>query len=711
MFPAESVVIQPVPSKVSFGPFIFDRSNGLLRDGSREIPVPPRVLGVLDLLVSRAGTVVPKQELIDTVWKDAFVTDTSLAEAISVLRQALGDDPQSPQYVQTVHRRGYRFVAPIAVVPPSPAEPTRLSVAPSEHHPPSLSSQLVPWGIASLCLMLAVVAVWQYTHFRPPGAPVVRMRIEPASGTVFDTRAPALALSPDGRLLAWSACDSRCRLYMRALDQLDPQGLAGTDGGSAPFFSYDGRWIGFFASGKLQKVAVAGGMPVVITDAAQPFGAVWLPDRHIVFAASERGGLMRVSESGGTVEPLTVPTADAGEVRHSWPALAPGERALLFTIATSPHDEAAPRIGLLSINQRSAWQTIVENAEIARAVSSDYIAFSRANEIHAVAFDRARQAIAGADQAVIDGVAPAQFAVARSGAIVYSMAADGATRPSLTWIPSGQPVSNDLAALQDLNVTSDGSRVAGVSGSDIWVADMSRETTTRLTHGGTNVGPVWSGDGSAVYYAATSGGVFEAWTRDSSGTQPAKRLLSAARQRRNVFPSSVSRDGQLMAYTESGGPTRGDVKVINVGTGATVAAIETPFDETHGVLSPDARSLAYQSDESGRWEVYVLKLDDRQRIPISSAGGREPRWAPDGSTLFYRADAAMRVSIDGTGHPLSAPVAVPLPNGFVVAGVATGNRVLARRSGESSPMRAALTLEWARDLQRIIGPPATALPR
>jgi serine/threonine-protein kinase len=713
MLPAESLVIQPVPSKVSFGPFVFDRSNGLLRDGSREIPVPPRVLGVLDLLVARAGTVVPKQELIDTVWKDAFVTDTSLAEAISVLRQALSDDPQSPQYVQTVHRRGYRFVAPIAAVSTSPVETSRLSAAGagSEQHVPSISSQLVPWGIASLCLMLAVVAVWQYTHFRPPDAPVVRMRIEPAPGTAFDTRAPALALSPDGRLLAWSACDSGCRLYMRPLDQLDPQRLRGTDGASAPFFSYDGRWIGFFASGKLQKVAVAGGMPVVITDAAQPFGAVWLRDRHIVFAASERGGLMRVSESGGAVEQLTVPSADAGEVRHSWPALAPEERALLFTIATSPHDEATARIGLMGVDQRSVWRTIVEDADIARAVSSDYIAFSRANEIHAVAFDRARQAIAGADQAVITGVAPAQFAVARSGAIVYSMAADDATRPSLTWIPPGQPISSDLAALQDLNLAYDGSRVAGVSGADIWVGDVSRGTTTRLTHGGMNVSPVWNADGAAVYYAAASGSAFEAWARDSSGTQPAKRLLSAAPQHRNVFPSSVSRDGQLMAYTESGGPTRGDVKVINVGTGATIAAIETPFDETNGVLSSDGRLLAYQSDESGRWQIYVLNLDDRQRISISSAGGREPRWAPDGSTLFYRGDIPMRVSIEGTGHPLSAPVPVQMPENSVVAGVTAGNHILARRSGESSPMHAVLTLEWVRDLQRILGPPATALPR
>ena len=712
MLSAESLVVPPEPAKVSFGPFVFDRANGLLRDGQREIPLPPRVLGILDLLVARAGTVVPKQELIDTIWKDAFVTDTSLAEAVSVLRQALGDDPQSPQYVQTVHRRGYRFVAPTTALATTSTDHNRhpVSTNPPEPDAPSIGRVFAPWAIASVCLILAIVAVWQNTRYRPPTTPVVRMRIEPASGTAFDTRAPALAVSPDGLLLAWSACDSICRLYLRPLDQLDPRAVPGTDGASAPFFSYDGRWIGFFAAGKLQKVAVAGGMPVAITDAAQPFGAAWLPDGHIVFAASERGGLMRVSESGGAAEQFTVPSADAGEVRHCWPALAPGERALLFTIATSPHDEAASRIGLMSVDRRTAWQTIAENADIARAVSPDYVAFSRGNEIHAVAFDRARQAIAGAEQAVINGVAVAQFAVARSGAIVYAMAAD-ATPPSLTWIPSGRLVSSDLAALQDLTATRDGSQVAGVSASDIWVGDVNRGTTTRLTHGGRNVSPVWSGDGAAVYYAAASSGAFEAWTRDSSATQPAKRLLSAATQHRNVFPSSVSRDGQLMAYTENGGSTRGDVKVMNLRTGATVATIETPFDETNGVLSPDGRSLAYQSDESGRWEIFVLNLADRQRIPISSAGGREPVWAPDGGALFYRGDAPMRVSIDGSGHPTSPAAAVPIPDGFVVAAVAAGDRILARRSGESSPMHAALTLEWARDLQRILGPPATALPR
>jgi serine/threonine-protein kinase len=715
MFPAESDPSPRGPTTLEFGPFVFDRANGLLRNEGREVPLPPRVLGVLDLLVSRAGAIVSRQALIDTVWKDAFVTDTSLAEAISVLRQALGDDPQAPKYIQTVHRRGYRFVAPVTPGPTTHVQSLLAPATPSveeQRTGPSISRQLLPWGIALLCTVLAAIAVWQYTHFRAPLAPVVRMRIEPAAGTVFDSRASALAVSPDGLLLAWSACDSACRLYVRALDQLDPRAIPGTEDASAPFFSPDGRWIGFFAGGKLRKVAAAGGMPVVVTEAPQPFGAVWLPDGHIVFAASERGGLMRVSDGGGGAEQLTIPSADAGEVRHCWPALAPGGRALLFTVATAPQGEAPGRIALLPIGQRTDWQTILENADVARSVSADYIAFSRGSEIHAVAFDRARQAVAGADETVVGNMAPAQFAIGSSGAFVYATSGDN-VRPSLTWIPAGNgAVSGDLAALEDLKLAPDGSRVAGVDEGDLWVGDINRGTTTRLTHAGTNVGPVWSGDGASVYYAARSdGGPFEAWIRDASGAAPAKLTLAAAARHRHVFPTSVSHDGKLMAYTETGGPTRGDVKVAEVSSGSTIASIDTPFDETNGVLSPDARLLAYQSDESGRWEIYLLKLDDRQRIPVSSSGGRDPMWTANGSALVYRtSNATMRVAIDQSGHPIGAPALLATPAGAAVVGIAD-DRILARTSGEMPPGRAVLTLEWSRDLQRILGPAATALPR
>lgn len=270
-------------SGLTFGPFTFDSNSRLLKRDGIELPLPPRVLGVLEALLHRAGDVVPRQELIDSVWKDAFVTDTSLAEAVSVLRQTLGDDPQSPSYIQTLHRRGYRFVAPVAeTAPPEKVAGTFSEKVPATYfHPtalntrgggpgveagpsrvePSIAGQILPWSIATICFILAAVAVREAVKDREAAAaPVTRLTVAPAPGTRFDTRAPALALSPDASRAVWSGCDnSGCRLFVRDSDRLDATTIAGTDDAAAPFFSPDGRWLGFFADGHLKKVALTGG--------------------------------------------------------------------------------------------------------------------------------------------------------------------------------------------------------------------------------------------------------------------------------------------------------------------------------------------------------------------------------------------------------------------------------------------------------------------
>ena len=291
-----------------FGAFAFDTHTRLLTRDGQELALPPRVLGVLELLLERAGNVVPRQDLIDTVWKDAFVTDTSLAEAVSVLRQVLGDDPQAPTYIQTRHRRGYRFVAPVTIegqpastVNDAPLRQAAASAPPADIVSPSIGGQLVPWSAAVICGFIAIAAVWQMTrHSATQSVPAARFTIAPVAGTVLDSAAPAVAVSPDGRQIAWSACDGTgCRLYVRPLDRLDASVVAGTDGAHAPFFSSDSRWIAFFADGRLKKVALAGGTPATLADASTPLGGVWI-DREVVFAGSPSGGLMRVSATAAS---------------------------------------------------------------------------------------------------------------------------------------------------------------------------------------------------------------------------------------------------------------------------------------------------------------------------------------------------------------------------------------------------------------------------
>ena len=258
----------------------------MLRRAGEELPLPPRVVGVLEVLLRRAGDVVPRQELIESVWKDAFVTDTSLAEAVSALRQALGDDPQTPTYVQTLHRRGYRFVAPVTEAPLD-ADRSAARSGPSggagQADAPPIAGWIFPWSAAAILAVVAAAAVWHAATARQTADPaVVRFAMPLSPGTRLDARAPALAISPDATVAAWSACDAAgCRLYTRTLQRMNPEIVPGTEGAAAPFFSPDGNWIGYFADGRLKKVSLAGGAPVSLSDAPDARGAIWTPG-HII---------------------------------------------------------------------------------------------------------------------------------------------------------------------------------------------------------------------------------------------------------------------------------------------------------------------------------------------------------------------------------------------------------------------------------------------
>ncbi len=707
MVPAASTAV------VRFGVFTFDRGERLLRCGTEEIALPPRVLGVLDLLLDRAGEVVPRQTLIDSVWKDAFVTDTSLAEAVSFLRQALGDDSQSPTYIQTVHRRGYRFVAPVVDAQP-PASSAHGAEALSDVVKPSIAGTLVPWTIATVCALAAAAAIWQLTYHNARLPPVVRLAVDPPRGMSLDPRGPALAVSPDGAHVVMAACEtSGCRLFIRAVDQLSAVPIAGTEDASAPFFSPDGLWIGFFGGGKLKKVALSGGAPVTLADAPQVFGATWLPDAAIGFADSRFGGLKRVSDSGGTPVPLTEPAA--GELGHAWPAVLPDGRAIVFSVATSPLQGAPGPVAVVPYapggrSSAGPARVIVDAAELARPAGPDYLVYSRAGDLHALPFDRIRLAPAGAQQVALSGITPLQFAVSTSGALVYGVAPEEPPEVIHTvGSPAGQGLG-DIADARAVSLSPDGRRATVVSDdgstSDIWITDLSRGTTTRLTHGGINVMPVWNRDGSAVYYASRQHGRFEIWQRDSGATQAAVRRLRF--EDGDAFPTSVA-DATLVFTVARRGA---GIWSVPTDGGQPAPLVDTAFDETDGALSPDGKMLAYQSDESGRWEVYLLRLRDKRRAALSAGGGVAPFWARDGTTVFFQSGTSlMKSTISAAGDVLSATPVGSVGATARAIGLSPDGGVSLAEGGRPGTTQVVLTLEWLRELRRQLGPPGSVLPR
>jgi eukaryotic-like serine/threonine-protein kinase len=697
-----------IAPRLTFGPFTFDRGSRLLRRGEDLVSLPPRVVAVLELLLERAGDIVPRQELIDSVWKDAFVTDTSLAEAVSFLRQSLGDDSQAPGYIQTVHRRGYRFIAPVTPHLRAEAEPVRVErdAASSERVSPSIPRQLLPWSVAALSLATAAAAVWHLAARSTAAPPGVRFEVVAPAGTEFDSRAPALAVAPGGSHLVWSGCaGAACRLYVRAIDRIEATPLAGTDGAAAPFVSPDGRWIGFFAGGKLRKVGIRGGAPVPLADSADALGGAWTPDGRIIFAGA-RLGLTVVGENGGDARPLTVPQPRDGEVRHAWPSLAADGATLLFTVLTAASGDNDGRIAIMRAAEPAeprSWKTILDGATRAHAIGGDAIVFSRGAELAGIGFDPIRMAVFGAAHSLVTGFGTPDvarsFSASWSGTLAY-VSAEQTAAVDYRWLVASavSPDATRLAA-----AVADGTRT------DLWVASLDSGAATRLTHDGINGAPVWAPDGRSLFFAKRVNGSYEIWTRDADAASAPTRVLAADG---HAVPLSSSASGHGLLFSQATAESGLDIWMMPAAGGSPRPLVRTAFDETAAVLSPDGRFVAYQSNESGRWDVHLMRLGDGRRAVVSPDGGVAPAWEREGLRIRYRAGARSMVASMAPGAELrvlppseSAERDRPVP-----VAMDAGGRV--RFDAVGPPRRRAIaSLSFDRELRQLLGPQPGAMPR
>lgn len=511
---------------IQFGKFEVDLRSGELRKQGFKVKLQEQPFQVLVMLLEHPNEVVTREQLQRELWPEQTFVDfeRGLNRAINKLREALADDAESPHFIETLPRRGYRFLVNVergAILEAELAGKNGMAIVPPAR-PRIVSQQTVPaaatrhkllsWAAVGV-LVAAVGAISVSTVLRSRDhtpAQVVRPFLQLDIDTGPDDFSQP-AISSDGRQILFV---SKGSLALRRLDQSAITRLPGTDDGHLPFFSPDGKWAAFFAKEKLQKISVDGGVPMVLCDAPMAGGGSWGNDGRIILALKD--GLAWVPQAGGTPKLLKQPTGNSGTEMHLWPRVLPDGKSVLFA---SVNGSSQGSLQILSLNDGKV-RTLVDHSTQGRYLSAGYLVYQQQGALLAAPIDPARQELTGPAVPLTDGV-PAldssrgDFDVSATGTLVYRRSTEGAN--VISWLyASGktEPLIRQPGNYIAPRLSPDGTRLAmainQAGKQNIWVYHLARETWTRLTFDDKpELLPTWTPDGE--FLAFRSGNTL-AWT-------------------------------------------------------------------------------------------------------------------------------------------------------------------------------------------------------
>jgi eukaryotic-like serine/threonine-protein kinase len=582
------------------------------------------------------------------------------------------------------------------------------------------------WAAFSGTLLLSLAAL-AFIHFRetPPPLRVARFQIPLPDKTTL----PIFELSPDGRMLAFSAVqDGHRRLWVRPIDSLVAQPVPGAEDATYVFWSPDSDYIGFFVPGKLKKIALTGGPPQTICDAPDGRGGSWNRDGVIVFSPGPGSAIERVSAGGGV--PAAVTNHATPDELHRFPVFLPDNKHFLYLSNQGKPETNGIRVG--SLDAAPSVSILPDESSAAYAPSGasgvdGYLLFRREGTLMGVPFDPGRLRVTGEVFPVAEGVGisrntnAAAFSVSRSGALAYGNGGlfGGSEIRELSWMDRagkrlggvGQPGRIATVALSpdEKRILFNLVNVAG-DAADVWLLDAARGVPSRFTFGpGLAADAIWSPDGSTSVFEADNRVIYR---KPADGTGK-EELLSPGGI--NIRTLDWSRDGKFVVYQSYGGATGTDLWLLPIqGDHKPVSYLQTPFNEGLAQFSPDGRWMAYASNESGQAQVYVQSIPaSGAKWQISPSGGDQPRWRRDGKELFYiSADRKlMAVSVKdgdaafeaGAPQPLFEldPMYPPLWGRFAYQPAANGQKflILTNVGGTAAPP-ITVVLNWQAGLKK-----------
>jgi Tol biopolymer transport system component len=438
--------------------------------------------------------------------------------------------------------------------------------------------------------------------------------------------------------------------------------LVGTDGAFQPFWSSDSRSVGFFANGKLKRIEVSGGVPMIVCDAPSNVSGAWNREGTIVFSRGVASGLYRVQATGGTPVQLTTVDSARNEIEHVWPYFLPDGRHFLFLVRNAQPENSSIAIGTL--DSRETTTLLQAHSSVAYATPG-YVLFVRENTLMAQGFDADTLQIKGDAFPVIEQTARnpvigrSMFSVSENGVLVFR--GGGIVNNQLIWYDrSGKQLSalTPPGYYSAPSFSPDEKKVATIrqdrqtgTAADIWLIDLERGSQIRLTTDPAgDIFPSWSPNGNQVAFISTRNGATSIYQKPSNGSSPEETLVSSGELKYNPHWSP---DGEYIIYSQLNPKTNVDLYLLSLsGEKKSTSLLQTSFIEAQGRFSPNGRWIAYISNETGQFEVYVQSFPiTGAKIPISIGGGSQPLWRADGRELYYYASdrniVAVEVNSDG----------------------------------------------------------------